>query len=179
MNTRLPHVVNKYVDNLKRNLTRHRLIEKLGEAHTEGRNREEVQSKIASVDNTSTQFMQHAAKRCRRLKSGRICFSPESVIWIKRSQIYNSLMEYNLGRNKNRGNLKRGARKNGIKHPFQISMAELKIRIEVCEERNNYFRKNGRRYQKKFLLERVEAAREHGREEAAAKILAIIKREQD
>ena len=58
-------------------------------------------------------------------------------------------------------------------------MAELKTRIEVCKERNNYFRKNGRRYRKKFLLEQVEAAREHGQEEAAAKILAIIKQEQD
>ncbi len=120
LNTRLPHIVQKYVENLEQNLTRHRLIAKLGEAHTEGRNRGEVQSKIDSVDNTSTQFMQHAAKKCRKLKSGQICFSPESVIWLKRSQIYTSLIEYNLGRKKNRGNLKRGAWKNGIEHPFQI-----------------------------------------------------------
>jgi hypothetical protein len=97
LNTRLPHVVKKYVDNLEPNLTRHRLIDKLGEAHMEGRSKEDVQSKITIVDNTSMQFMKHAAKKCRRLKSGRICFSPESVIWIKREQIYKSLVEYTLG----------------------------------------------------------------------------------
>jgi uncharacterized protein (UPF0332 family) len=42
-----------------------------------------------------------------------------------------------------------------------------------------YFRKNGAWYQKKNLLKRVEVAREDGRGEAANKILAIIKREQE
>ena len=58
-------------------------------------------------------------------------------------------------------------------------MAELKARLEVCAERNNYFRKHGGRYQKKHLLRRVKAAREESKEDVAAKILAIIKREQD
>ena len=69
------------------------------------------------------QFMKHAKKKCRRLKSGRIRFLPESVVWIKREQIYKSLLEYQLGWNKNRRNLKRAARKQGIKEPFQITMA--------------------------------------------------------
>jgi hypothetical protein len=177
LNTRLPHVVRRYIDNLERNLKRHRLIEKLGAAHTAGKSKEEVQTKITNTDRDSLQYMKHAAKKSRKLKSGHICFSPESVIWIKREQIYNSLVEYNLGRNKNRGNLKRAVRKQGIKNPFQISMAELKTRLEVCAERNNYFRKNGHRYRKKFLLRQAETAREDGREEAAAKIMAIIKQE--
>jgi hypothetical protein len=150
LNTRLPHVVKKYTENLEENLRQHQLIEKLGEAHTGSANKEGVQSKIRTVDKSSMQFMKHAAKKCRRLKSGRICFSPESVICIKRKQIYKSLVEYHLGRKKNRGNLKRAARKQGIKEPFRISMAELKTRLEMCEEQNNYFREHGPRYQKKI-----------------------------
>jgi hypothetical protein len=107
----------------------------LGEAHSGSTDRE-------------GEFMKHAEKKCRRLKSGRISFSPESVIWIKREQIYKSLMEYQRGRNKNRGNLKRAARKQGIKEPFQITRAELKIRLGVCMERNYYFREHGPRFQK-------------------------------
>jgi hypothetical protein len=88
LNTRLPHVIKKYTENLDKNLRRHRLIEKLGEAHWEGKNKEDIQSKIVKVNGDSMQFMKHAAKKCRKLKSGCICFSPESVIWIKREQIY-------------------------------------------------------------------------------------------
>ena len=52
-------------------------------------------------------------------------------------------MDYQQGRNKNRGNLKKAARKHGIKMPFQITMAELKTRLKECKERNNYFKEHG------------------------------------
>ncbi len=144
-------MVKKYTENLEENLRRHRLIKKLGEAHSGSTDREGIRSKIGKVDERSMQFMKHAEKKCRRLKSGRISFSPESVIWIKREQIYKSLMEYQRDRNKNRGNLKRAARKQGIKEPFQITRAELKISLDVCMERNNYFREHGPRFQKKSI----------------------------
>ena len=121
----------------------------------------------------------HAEHKCRKLKSGRIYFSPESVLWIKREQIYSSLMEYKLGCNKNRGNLKRAACIQKIEHPFRISLAQLKIHLEVCEERKNYFQKHSKRKRKQHLLKRAGLAKEEGREEAAAQILAIIKQEQN
>ncbi len=58
-------------------------------------------------------------------------------------------------------------------------MAELEARLEVSEEQNNYFREHGERYWKKHLIHRVEMAREEGKEDVVAKILAIIKKEQD
>ena len=75
--------------------------------------------------------------------------------------------------------MKRAARRNGIRHPFQISTEELKICLKMCDERNNYFRKNGSRYRKKHLLQRVEVARREEPHEAAKMILTIIKQEQD
>ncbi len=83
--------------------------------------------------------MTHAERKCRWLKSGRICFSLESILWIKREQIYRSLIEYKLGQNKNRGNLKQATHIQKIKHPFQISLAQLKIHLEVCKKRIDYF----------------------------------------
>ena len=179
LTTRLPHVARKYAASLEANIIRHRLIEKLGKAHTLGCGKADTQRRINQVDKHGGQFMTHAERICRKLKSGRICFSPESVIWIKREQIYRSLVEYKQGRKKNRGNLKRAARAQKIEKPFQISMAQLMINLEVCKERNDYFRTHGARYRKKHLLTRAGIAREEGREEAAAQILAIIKREQD
>jgi hypothetical protein len=57
----------------------------------------------------------------------------------------------------------------GKKEPFQITMAELKTRLEVCEERNNYFREHGPRYRKKHLVKRVKVARQEGRDKAATR----------
>ncbi len=58
-------------------------------------------------------------------------------------------------------------------------MAQLKIHLEVCEEQNNYFQKHVAQYCKKHLLKQAGLAKEEGREEAAEKILAVIKCKQD
>jgi len=94
LNNRLPHVAKKYAASLEANIIRHRLIEKLGKAHTHGRDKEDTQNRINRVDKEGGQYMIHAERNCRKLKSGRICFSPEPVIWIKQEQIYRSLVEY-------------------------------------------------------------------------------------
>ena len=65
--------------------------------------------------------------------------------------------------------MKRAARKQGIKEPFQISMAELKTRLEICKEQNSCFSKHRDWYRKKHLLKQAKIAREDGRDEAAKK----------
>jgi hypothetical protein len=92
----------------------------------------------------------------------------------KCKQIHHSLMEYKLSGNKNWGNLKQAACIQTIKHPFRISIVQLNILLEVCEERNNYFQKHGAQNCKKHLLKQAGLVKQEGREEAAAKILAII-----
>jgi hypothetical protein len=71
-----------------------------------GTSKKETQWRINVVDKEGKQFMTHAEHVSQNLKSGRIYFFPQSVIWIKRKQIYCLLMEYELSCNKNQGNLK-------------------------------------------------------------------------
>lgn len=42
LNTRLPHLAKKYKAGLEANLIRHRLIQKLGMAHTQGQDKEDM-----------------------------------------------------------------------------------------------------------------------------------------
>ncbi len=179
MNTCLPHVAKKYAASLEANILHHRLIQKLGEAHSLGTSKGSTCCRINRVDEEGVQYMTHTEHHCQKLKSGRICFSPESVIWIKQEQIYCLLVEYKLGRHKNRGNLKQAAHIQKIKDPFLISLAQLKILLEVCAERNNYFQQNSKQYCKKHLLQWAGIVKDKGREEVAAQILAIIKCKQD
>jgi hypothetical protein len=121
--------------------------------------------------------MNNASRKCRKFKSGRICFPSESVIWIKRKQIYQSLLEHLRGRHKNRGKLMRAAMKQHIRNPFQLSSQEIRSCLTICESQIAYFREFGERYQKKHLLNRVDAARQAGNDEVARQILNIIARE--
>jgi hypothetical protein len=58
--------------------------------------------------------MLNAEKKCRRIKSGKIPFSPEAALWIRQTQIYRLLLQFHDGRIRNRGNLNQTVRWCGI-----------------------------------------------------------------
>ena len=93
--------------------------------------------------------MRFAEKKCRKIKSGWIQFSPEAAMWIKRSQIYKSILRYHAGRIQNKGNLKRAARRCGIDHPLSIPIKEIYLRLQTCISQCDHFRKHGRYYRRK------------------------------
>jgi hypothetical protein len=51
--------------------------------------------------------MEKAEKKCRKLRNGRIPFSPEAALWIKHTLFYISLLRYWAGKIRNKGNLRR------------------------------------------------------------------------
>jgi hypothetical protein len=139
----------------------------------------EVKVKVDKIDKECKQYKKHSEKKCRKIKSGRIPFSPESSIWIRRRQVYESILRYLQGKIRNKSNLRRSALRCGIKRPFSLSWREVQERLQVCEEKCDYFRKHGRSYRKKHLKNRLSIARKNKNKEAEQKILAIINRERE
>lgn len=97
-------------------------------------------------------------KNCRRIKSGRIPFSPEASLWIKRTGIYRTLLRFHAGKKVNRGNLKRAARRCGIAAPFRLGLIEIRTRLKICKEKCHFFRRHGHRYRRQHLQRRLVAA---------------------
>jgi hypothetical protein len=100
-------------------------------------------------------------------------------MWIKRTQVYKSILKYHAGRIRNRGNLKRAARRCGIDHPLSIPIREIYIRLQTCISQCDHFLKHGRYCRRKHLYNRLDAAKERDDEEATDKILSIIQREKE
>jgi hypothetical protein len=92
LNTRQVATAERYSEKFEDNIVRHRLIERLGEAHETITCPVLLQEKIDAIDEEGKQYMVHAESKCRRIKSGRIPFSPASSIWIQRAQVYRSLL---------------------------------------------------------------------------------------
>ncbi len=113
-------MANKYVRILKEKVLRHRLIERMGAAHTSSKSCWKMTKRINRIDRELGQYMRHAEKKCRKIKSGRIPFLPEASVWIKRTQVYQLLLKYHKGRIRNRGNLKRLAWQCGIVDAMSI-----------------------------------------------------------
>jgi hypothetical protein len=61
---------------------------------------------------------------CRKIKYCRIPYSPEASIWIRRVQVYYLIIRWHKGQIRNKGNLKRVARRCNIQNPMGLSMAK-------------------------------------------------------
>jgi hypothetical protein len=56
---------------------------------------------------------------------------------------------------------------------------ELKLQLEICKQKCNYFRKHWKRHCRQHLDQRLAAVKDKADEEAKWKILAIIRQEKD
>ena len=197
LNTRIPGCAERYTASLQPNLERHRLVDRLHIANgiEDGA---EAQRQMDAIDEDDNQYRRHAEAKCRNIRLGRIPFSPDSAVWIRRSQVYRSLLKFHAAppaprrrfrcrkgkrivrrKGQNRANLKRTARRCGIEQPFTLTVEEILARLEVCKSKMDYFRKHGKYYRRRHLYNRLQAAQERKDEEAEKRILEIIKREKD
>ncbi len=181
LNTKVSGVaMANYMQRLEGSLQRHKILERMQEIHRKykkpGRR---LRRALAKLDKETKQLMINAEKNCRKIKSGRIPFSPEAAIWIRLMQVYKLLLRYHQGRIRNRANLGWTARRCRILNCLQIPVESLLQKIEVCHEKCNYFRKHGRRYCTKHLHSCANAARDRGDDRKAQEILDIIQWERD
>ena len=80
LNSRLPYVEDNYIEDLEDNITDHRLLERLYDAHTNSSTFEEVAEKVEKIDAEGKDYMRHAEKICRKIKSCKIPYSPKSSL---------------------------------------------------------------------------------------------------
>jgi hypothetical protein len=104
---------------------------------------------------------------------------PEASLWIRRTQVYWSLLKYHAGRIRNQGNLKRMAHRCNIPDVMSLTICKIDMRLKVCISQCDYFRKHSKAYRRKHLFQRLDAAKEKEDNEVAKQILAIIQREKD
>ena len=123
--------------------------------------------------------MFNAERKCRRIKYGRIPFSPDSLIWIIFCQVYISILRYHSGKNRNRNNPKRSDRRCVISGPLQLSLDEVCYRLQVAHEKCKYFRKHGHRYRRKHPNNIFLRSHQSKYQESEKEILAIFQREKD
>jgi hypothetical protein len=177
LNTRISGCADRYNRSLRRNTLCHRLLDRMVEAASSGDSKDVQAKKLNKLDQEA--YMKHAEKKCRRLKSGRIPFSSEALLWIRQCQVYQSLLRWHDGKLRNYGNLRRMARRCQINAPFQLSVDNIKLHLTICKERCDYFQKHGQCHRQQHLTDCLEAAQDREDDAAERKILAIIKREKD
>jgi hypothetical protein len=168
-----------YLTRLEASLSCHHLIECMGELHESCRSKKAFRWGINRLDWESMALMTKAEKRCQKIKSRRIPFSPEAALWIRRTQVFRLLLRYHEGLIKNRGNLKQTAWRCGIENCLSIPIEEICIRLKVCTSKCDYFWKNGKHYHCKHLHKCLQDAKDAEDDPREREILEVIQREKD
>ena len=141
LNTKLPCMAAEYSRLLEEQIIKHHLIERVGKAHTKRRLRRSLTRRLNWLDKELGIYMRFTEKHCRKIKAGRIPFSLESLLWIWRSQVYQSLLRYHAGKICNRGNLKCSARQCDIPNAFSLSIEEIYFHLKACVKMCDYYQK--------------------------------------
>ena len=154
-------------------------MERVVQGYENSTSKELLKIKLDKIDEEQKDYMLHAEKKCRRIKSGSIPFSPDSSKWIRRAQVYRSILRFHAKRISNKITLKRAARRCGILNPLSIPLSEVRARLKVCKEKCNYFRKHGQKYRNRHLKVILKISQDKGDEQAEKRILAILQGENE
>ncbi len=68
LNSRLPGCSQSYINSLEGNITRHRLLKRLFEAHTGNNSEEERVRRVIIINEEGKAYMRRAEKICRKIK---------------------------------------------------------------------------------------------------------------
>lgn len=104
LNCKLGKAVERYNSMFEKQIVKLRLIKCTGMVYTSGATGLEAKARLDVIDEESKHYMKNAEKKCRKIKSGVIPFSPDAAKWIRRLQIYKSLLGFQNGHGWNRGN---------------------------------------------------------------------------
>ncbi len=66
LNTKIPRVVAEYARILEKKILKHRLIKRMGTAHTSNKSRRKVAKHLNQLDDELGQYMRHAEKKYRK-----------------------------------------------------------------------------------------------------------------
>ena len=98
LNTKIPQTEAKYINRLESLMEHHKMVDKVQRYLGQVQSKEELRTGLDDLDAEMKQYMIASEKRCRKIKSGRIPFSPEASKWIRRSQVYRSLLRFHAGK---------------------------------------------------------------------------------
>jgi hypothetical protein len=174
LNKKIPLCVDAYNKSLEDNIVRHRLIKKLHEVHVSNWTLQEKVRRVCLIDRAGKEYMKHAKKVCRKIKCCWIPYSPEASIWIRCAQVYYSLIKLHKGKIRNKGNLKRVARRCNISNPLGLSNAEILLQEEECKCKCQFYQEHGKQFRTKHLNKHLHLSQKKADEEAIEKIAAII-----
>ena len=81
LNTQIPSAEKNYLERFEDLIIEHKIVERVGAANDKSTSKALLKINMDTIDEEQGDYMLNAEKKCRKIKSGRIPFSPYSSKW--------------------------------------------------------------------------------------------------
>jgi hypothetical protein len=125
-----------------------------------------------------TEIRIHAEKKCRKILRPESNFSPTVQMWYDRIHPYLQLIRMKEGKRKNTGNILRFAKQQHINTPEELTLDELKDRLQFAQIRKADLRKQAKWLQRVHLRDCLINAQEKKQHKQVAAIKQKCQREE-
>jgi hypothetical protein len=179
LNSRSPRIRNLYLERVRKGFQRHKIDQRLDEIEEIATfpPSQEVVDKMEKLDNLIEEILLQSEKGCRVIYPAHYEFSPAIKVWLDRCHLLKWLLRYHQGKDVNAGNMRRFAKRQGMKHCMSYSVEELvqmyretKARAKELMADSPYLRKN-------FLHMKLNEAIDSGLDQEAKNIKNILRGE--
>jgi hypothetical protein len=175
----VPRIRKNYIKRLKKQIKRHRIEEKLNilNEHQTELSREEVERHHNKIDEEVVQHQRGSEKKCNKFYDGKIEFSPEVGIVVRRGRLYKRILDFKHGRPMNLRTLKDACKKQSVLFPSQLTIGEVKDHITICQARLKELEKTAPQDRERHLQSCYVVARDKKREKAVRIIQKMMRKE--
>jgi hypothetical protein len=162
-------------------LKRHKIEEKLKilNEHQAEMPREKVGHHHNKIDEEVVQQQVGAEKKCNKFYDGKIEFSPEVGIVVRRGRLYRRILDFKHGKPMNHRNrtLKDACKKQSILLPSQLTIEEVKDQIKISDARLKELEKTAPQDRAQHLQSCYVIARDKKRDKAVRTIQKMMRKE--
>jgi len=177
-----PKVVNKYNELLNRQLHQQHTFEKFEEfeklRQSNKMNEQSTMNTLNKIDNSITNSILYAEKRCRKLKAGKVPYSPELSRVGKEINVWNNVLRKKRGCNISSTYIKRIAKKSDISHPMSLTIEDCIKERQSASRRYKKLKRNAKQNRIQFIEELATQQAERGNESISNAINRINRNEE-
>jgi hypothetical protein len=176
----VPRIRKKYIKRLKKQLKRHKIEEKLKilNEHQAEMPREKVEHHHNKIDEEVVQQqVVGSEKKCNKFYDGKIEFSPEVGIVVRRGRLYRRILDFKHGKPMNHRTLKDPCKKQSVLLPSQLTIEEVKDHIKISDARLKELEKTAPQDRAQHLQSCYVIARDKKRDKAVRTIQKMMRKE--
>ena len=177
-----PSIVDKFNHLLDRQFHLQRIYYKyelLIEEHKNGNSsRELIHRKLDKLDCAITNAIRHAEKRCRKVKTGNVPYSPKLSEAGKVINLWNNVIRKKKGCNISSTYIKRLAKKVGIPSPMMLTLHDAEFERKIAYNEYKKIKKNAKESRDQFIHEIASQQAARGNESVSGAIRRILRNEE-